>query len=419
MGDVAVERQCVSGVELVDVVGHHNNDRSGLDVQQLLSTGGVCLALMTFPWIEGPIPQLDDVRRLRTRNEDAGPSMAAIPEPRPFTGAHKLGRTWRRRLNQCWKPDTERIRKTQQRSNARIDGALLNLHQHSTAYTGDLGEAIERPASTAAFLLDPRTDRVRERLRTHIHAVHYSAPLWHCLDLAPLARFNAEPGQRQPSYPSRDSSEVNGDGTKDGQNPRDEGANEELLGFLPSFILTDLRESNDAFGGNDRGDSSGRLDGGEQENENALKRTDPTTAPHWYIRITRPLILLWTLTSDSKNVRDDSISRSGQEDDDSDDGGSLGRPRAKRLRRNGADRHSKEQESCASKSRASHHSIQTILRAQPHLLLLPESRHPHPPSLRNKIPARPRDRDQDDNGNAASMEMKNSPPHQDAKDSQD
>ena len=52
------------------------------------------------------------------------------------------------------------------------------------------------------------------------------------------------------------------------------------LGLLSRFILADLRESDHTLGSNNCGDSSGRLDGGEQENENSLKRTDPTTTAH-------------------------------------------------------------------------------------------------------------------------------------------
>ena len=77
---------------------------------------------------------------------------------------------------------------------------------------------------------------------------------------------------------------MNDQSTQDRQNPGGEGADEELLSLLPSVILfhilTDLGESDDTLGGNDCGDSSRRLDGSKQENENSLKRTDPTTTTH-------------------------------------------------------------------------------------------------------------------------------------------
>ena len=70
MVDVAVERESISDVELVDVIGDRDEDQSGLDVQQLASTSSMGLARMAFSWIEGPVPQLNDVGRLRARDED-------------------------------------------------------------------------------------------------------------------------------------------------------------------------------------------------------------------------------------------------------------------------------------------------------------------------------------------------------------
>ena len=62
---------------------------------------------------------------------------------------------------------------------------------------------------------------------------------------------------------SHDSGEMNGHGTQDRQNPGGEGSDEKLLSLLPRFVLTDLRKSDHTLGGNNRGDSSGRLNGGE------------------------------------------------------------------------------------------------------------------------------------------------------------
>lgn len=139
------------------------------------------------------------------------------------------------------------------------------------------------------------------------------------------------------------SSDMNDNSTQDGQDPGGEGADQELLGLLPCLILTDLRESNNTLGGNDCGNSSGSLDRGEQEDENALKRADPATATHRWLRAARPFIHLWRLASSSKNVGYDSIGGNGQEDDDSDDGAHLGGPRPKRLTHNDAECHSEKQ----------------------------------------------------------------------------
>ena len=79
-------------MELVDIIGDCDEDRSGLDVQQFASTSSMSLARMTFSWIEGPVPQLNDIGRLRAGDEDTGSSMVAAPQTSPFTAAHELGR---------------------------------------------------------------------------------------------------------------------------------------------------------------------------------------------------------------------------------------------------------------------------------------------------------------------------------------
>ena len=148
---------------------------------------------------------------------------------------------------------------------------------------------------------------------------------------------------------------MNNQSTQDRQDPGGEGADEELLSLLPRLILTDLGKSDHALGSNNGGNSSRRLNGSEQENEDSLKRTYPATAAHRSLH----LILLSALlrghatsnnfpiplrgvARNSKNVGDDSIGRNSQKDDHSDDGAHLGGPRPKRLRHDDAERHGEE-----------------------------------------------------------------------------
>ena len=176
---------------------------------------------------------------------------------------------------------------------------------------------------------------------------------------------------------------MNNQSTQDRQDPGGEGADEELLSLLPRFILTDLGKSNHALGSNNCGNSSGCLNGGEQENEESLKRTYPATAAHRSLHLI-PLsallrgfatcrnnfsIPLRGVARNSKNAGDDSISGNSQEDNDADDGAHLGSPRPKRLRRDDAERNGEEQQTRAGKANERFQPIRTVLGGTPPRLL--------------------------------------------------
>ena len=176
---------------------------------------------------------------------------------------------------------------------------------------------------------------------------------------------------------------MNDHSTQDRQDPGDEGADEELLSLLPRLILTDLGKSDHTLGGNNCGNSGGRLNRGEQENEDSLKRTDPATAAHRALHLILLPALLRELTTNrnsfyvtlrgvarnSKNVGDDSIGRNSQKDDHSDDGAHLGSPRSKRLRRDDTERHSEEQQTRMDKTDKRVKLIRTDLGGTPPRLL--------------------------------------------------
>ena len=223
---------------------------------------------------------------------------------------------------------------------------------------------------------------------------------------------------------------MNDQSTQDRQNPGGEGADEELLSLLPRFILADLGKSNHALGSNNCGNSSGRLNGGEQENEDSLKRTDPATAAHRPLHLILLSALLRGLATcsnnfsiplrgvarNSKNVGDDSISGNSQEDNDADDGAHLGSPRPKRLRRDDTERHGEEQQTRAGKANERFQLIRTVLGGAPtHSHPLTDPQRLLPLGLRNQATAQPCSGYQNDDDDASCPKMKNGPPDQDAK----
>ena len=223
---------------------------------------------------------------------------------------------------------------------------------------------------------------------------------------------------------------MNDHSTQDRQDPGDEGADEELLSLLPRLILTDLGKSDHTLGGNNCGNSGGRLNRGEQENEDSLKRTDPATAAHRALHLILFPALLRELTTNrnsfyvtlrgvarnSKNVGDDSIGRNSQKDDHSDDSAHLGSPRSKRLRRDDTEPHGEEQQTRMDKPDERPQPPLTALRdtpPQPLPLIGPQQF--VPPDLRNQAATQPCSDYQNADDNTSCPEMKNGPPNQDAK----
>mgnify|MGYP006911886663 FL=1 len=223
---------------------------------------------------------------------------------------------------------------------------------------------------------------------------------------------------------------MNDQSTQDRQDPGGEGADEELLSLLPRLILTDLGKSDHTLGGNNCGNSSGRLNGGEQKNEDSLKRTDPATTAHRAPRlILLPALLRGLTTSsnsfpislrgvarNSKNVGDDSIGGNSQKDENSDDGTHLGSSRPKRLGYDDAERHSEEQQTRAGKADERFQPIRTVLGGTPpRSYPLTDPQQLLPPGLRNLAAAQPCSDYQDADDDTSCPKMENGPPDQDTK----
>lgn len=186
MGNIAVERQSVAVCEVIAFAVDFDRDRSLLDVQELACAVAVRLAVMPLTRLECPVPQLNHIWRLRSRNQHTLAPCVAGPEDCALSMWGELCSMWAWGLNQGRKTEPECVRKPQQSTYARIHQALLDIHKHAAAHPSELGELIECPSSVFALLLDPRADHTRQRLCTHIHVMHNSALLGHCLDSVTL-----------------------------------------------------------------------------------------------------------------------------------------------------------------------------------------------------------------------------------------
>ncbi len=73
-----------------------------------------------------------------------------------------------RRLDQRREADTERITDSQQRSDARVRLALLDIDHHAPADTGSLRQTVERPPPGLPLLSDSLADRMSQGRRVLI-----------------------------------------------------------------------------------------------------------------------------------------------------------------------------------------------------------------------------------------------------------
>ena len=157
---------------------------------------------------QGPVPELEDVRRLGAGHQHA--PAAALSDPQGGAGAtasnlHPLGF---RLLDQRRQSDAQRVADPQQGPDARVRGPLLNVHQHPPTDASCGGELVQRPATGMPQVLHPRSDREREGSRIIVHRciiLHYRVHLRAREVRAPKRCSQGERPRRPRPWPSRSS----------------------------------------------------------------------------------------------------------------------------------------------------------------------------------------------------------------------
>lgn len=150
--DIAVEHPAVAEAQRRRLARHLDANTTVADVCDLSGSACVSFAVVPISGSQRPIPQFDDVGRIRSGQQHSLAAVAAFPERGNARARDRRARGGVGGRHQGRYSDAERIAQTKQCSDARVDGPLLDADYHAPAHTGDLRELVESPSHRDALL---------------------------------------------------------------------------------------------------------------------------------------------------------------------------------------------------------------------------------------------------------------------------
>jgi hypothetical protein len=139
--------------------------------------GAVCLARF-----ERPVPQLHDIGRVNAGDQCGLATGCPAPEHGGLPRADDAQRSGTLDVDQRWQPDAQRVTEPQQRGDARVARALLDIDHHAPTDARALRQLVQRPAAIKATVADAGAHCASQVQRLHgatllslPNVVHHSA----------------------------------------------------------------------------------------------------------------------------------------------------------------------------------------------------------------------------------------------------